>query len=85
MSKYSIDFDPGDDDRLPEWLVCRDDYTVRQVTVSTILFHSPCKEEAETMLEEYRILEQAAEQERFNNQQSEFDMYGDNAMEFDYV
>ena len=73
MSKYSLDFDPGSDDRLPEWLVCREDYTVNQVTVSTVVFHSTSEEEAECMLQEYRYCEQGDEISNFNNQESEFD------------
>ena len=73
MSKYSLDFDPGSDDRLPEWLVCREDYTANQVTVSTVVFHSPSEEAAESMLQEYRYLEQGDEIFNFNNQESEFD------------
>lgn len=73
MSKYSLDFDPGDDDRLPEWLVCREEYTRNQVTVSKVLFHSPSKEEAECVYEEYLISEQGVELALFTNQESEFD------------
>lgn len=73
-SKYSLDFDPGEDDRLPMWIVVRDDYTVRQVTVGTVVFSSPNKEEAECMLEEYQYFERAEyDYNVFNNQESEFD------------
>lgn len=70
MSKYSLDWDCGDDDRLPEWLVCE---TINS-NVARIVFHSTSKEEAECMLEECQYFERAeAEYEMFNNQESEFD------------
>lgn len=83
MSKYSLEY--CTDRELPEWLVVKDVYTARQVTVGEVVFKSFSKEEAEAMFEEYRLLESIAEYERFNNQQSEFDLYGDNATEADYV
>ena len=81
MSKYSLEWDCGDDDRLPEWLVCETISSNVKGSVARIVFHSTCREEAETMLEEFRICEQAAEYEMFNNQQSEWDLYGDFALE----
>ena len=83
MSKYSLEY--CTDRELPEWLVVKDVYTARQVTVGEVVFKSFFKEEAEAMYEELIILERAREFEIFNNQQSEFDLYGDNAMEADYV
>lgn len=85
MSKYSLDFDPGKETRLPEWIVTKDIDSARGVTIGEVIFHSTNKEEAEAFLEECLIAEQAAEWESFNNQQSEWDLYGDNAMEADYV
>ena len=85
MSKYDLWWDCGDDDRLPEWCVCETLVSNEKGSISKIVFHSSSKEEAECMLEELTILEQAAEYEMFNNQQSEFDVYGDNALEADYV
>lgn len=73
MSKYSLDFEPGSDDRLPEWLVCLDVYSAKQVTISKIVFHSTSKDEANTMLDEFRIAEQAEMYELFETQESEFD------------
>ena len=46
-------------------------YTVREG--SRIVFESSSAEEAETMLEEFRICEMAAEAELFSNQSCEFD------------
>lgn len=83
MSKYSLEY--CTDRELPEWLVIEDVYTKNQVTIGKVVFKSSNKEEAECMLEEFQINERAAEYEMFNNQQSEFDVYGDNAMEADYV
>jgi hypothetical protein len=83
MSKYSLEY--CTDRELPEWLVVKDVYTARQVTVGEVVFKSYSREEAEAIFEEYRLLESIAEYERFNNQQSEFDLYGDNATEADYV
>lgn len=62
MSKYSLEY--CTDRALPEWLV---------VSGYAVVFKSSNKEEAECMLEEYRVLEQAAEYEMFHNQESEFD------------
>lgn len=73
MSKYSLHFEPGDDFRQDEWLVCEPIVSNAKGSIQRVLFHSPSKEEAECMLEEYRICEQAAEYEMFNNQESEFD------------
>ena len=73
MSKYSLHFEPGSDDRLDEWLVCEPIVSNEKGSIQRVLFHSPSKEEAECMLEEYRILEQGAEYEMFTNQESEFD------------
>ena len=71
MSKYSLEY--CTDRELPEWLVVKDVYTARQVTVGEVVFKSFFKEEAEAMYEELIILERAREFEIFNNQQSEFD------------
>ena len=71
MSRYSLEY--CTDRELPQWLVIRDEYTARQVTIGAVVFKSFSKEEAETMLEEYRILEQGAEYEFCVNQESEFD------------
>ena len=62
-----------------KWLLTKDVYTVRQVTEAVVIFSSVTKEEVECMLDECQVLEQAAEWERFNNQQTEFELYGDNA------
>ena len=83
MSKYSLEY--CTDRELPEWLVVKEIYTAKQVTVGEVVFKSFTREEAEAIFEELVILEQAAEYDRFNNQQTEFDLYGDNAMEADYV
>mgnify|MGYP003338559374 CR=1 FL=1 len=83
MSKYSLEY--CTDRELPEWLVVKEIYTAKQVSIGEVVFKSFSKEEAECMYDELVILEQAAEYEMFNNQQSEFDLYGDNAMEADYV
>mgnify|MGYP006281022081 CR=1 FL=1 len=83
MSRYSLEF--CTDREIPEWLVIREDYTARQVTVGTVVFKSFSQEEALTMLEEYQIEEQAAEIDYYRDQQCEFDMYGDNATEADYA
>ena len=71
MSKYSLEY--CTDRELPEWLVIKDIYTARQVTVGSVVFKSPVKELAELMLEELQIVEQAEEWELINNQESEFD------------
>ena len=71
MSKYSLEY--CTDRELPEWLVIREEYTARQVTVGAVVFKSFSKEEAETMLEEYQIAEQAAECDLYLNQECEFD------------
>jgi len=73
MSKYDLWFDCGDDDRLPEWCVCETLVSNNKGSISKIVFHSSCREEAETMLEEYQIAEQGAEYSLFTNQESEFD------------
>lgn len=73
MSKYSLDWDCGDDERLPEWLVCELIVSHAKGSISKVVFHSTSKEEAETVYEECLILEQAAEYEMFHNQESEFD------------
>lgn len=83
MSKYSLEY--CTDRELPEWLVIEDVYTKNQVTVGKVVFKSYNEEEAQCMLEEFQINERAAEIDYFNDQQSEFDVYGDNAMEADYV
>lgn len=71
-SKYSLEY--CTDRELPEWLVVKEEYTARQVTVGTVVFKSSNKEEAECMLEECQYFERAeAEYEMFNNQESEFD------------
>lgn len=73
-SKYSLDFDPGKETRLPEWIVTKDVYTARQVTVGEVVFHSTSKEEAEAILEECQYFERMEQEyEMFNNQESEFD------------
>ena len=72
MSKYSLDFDPGSDDRLPEWLVCRFLSGNEKGSISKVVFHSTSKEEAECMYEEYLISEQGEELALFTNQESEF-------------
>ena len=61
MSKYSLEFEPGDDSRQDEWLVCEPIVSNENGAIQRVLFHSSCREEAEWMLEECRILEQAAE------------------------
>ena len=71
MSKYSLEY--CTDRELPEWLVIREEYTARQVTVGAVVFKSFSKEEAECMLEEYQIAEQGAEYDLYTNQESEFD------------
>ena len=71
MSKYSLEY--CTDRELPEWLVIREEYTARQVTVGAVVFKSFSKEEAETMLEEYQIAEQGAEYDLNTNQECEFD------------
>lgn len=69
MSKYSLEY--CTDRELPEWLV---------VCGYRVVFKSPSKEEAECMLQECQYFERAEEEyEIFNNQQSEWDLYGDNA------
>ncbi len=73
MSKYDLWFDCGDDDRLPEWCVCETLVSNSKGSISKIVFHSSSREEAETMLEEYQIAEQAAECDLYLNQESEFD------------
>ena len=73
MSKYDLWFDCGDDDRLPEWCVCETLVSNDRGSISKIVFHSSSREEAETMLEEYQILEQGAEYNLCVNQESEFD------------
>jgi hypothetical protein len=73
MSKYDLWFDCGDDDRLPEWCVCETLVSNDRGSISKIVFHSSSREEAETMLEEYQILEQGAEYSLCVNQESEFD------------
>lgn len=73
MSKYDLWFDCGDDDRLPEWCVCETLVSNSKGSISKIVFHSSCREEAETMLEEYQIAEQGAEYDLYTNQESEFD------------
>lgn len=82
-SKFSIEFENG------KWLLTKDVYTVRQVTEGQVIFSSISKDAVLCLLEECQVLElaeqQAAEWEYFNNQQSEFDLYGDNAVEADYV
>lgn len=71
MSKYSLEY--CTDRELPEWLVIREEYTARQVTVGSVVFKSSSREEAETMLEEFQIEEQAAEIDYFRDQLCEFD------------
>ena len=83
MSKYSLEY--CTDRELPEWLVVKEIYTAKQCTVGEVVFKSFSREEAECMFDELVILERAREFEIFSNQQSEFDLYGDNAMEADYV
>jgi hypothetical protein len=73
MSKYDLWFDCGDDDRLPEWCVCETLVSNSNCSISKIVFHSSSREEAETMLEEYQIAEQAAECDLYLNQECEFD------------
>ena len=73
MSKYSLAFEPGDDDRLPEWVVCELLVSDAKCSISKVVFSSDSQEEAQCVLEEYRICEQAAEYEMFHNQESEFD------------
>ena len=85
MSKYSMDWDCGDDERLPEWLVCETIMSKNGSAIARIVFHSTVEEEAQCMLEELQINEMAAEIDYYRDQQSEFDLYGDNAMEADYV
>lgn len=69
MSKYSLDFEDG------EWVVLERYYSPKQVLVDRIVFKSTSEEEAECMLEEFRICEMAAE----------IDYYRDQVTEFDYV
>lgn len=64
MSKYTLEFFPGDEMRLPEFCVCRG---------HEIVFKSTVEEEAECMLEEFRISEQGAEYDYYLNQLTEFD------------
>jgi hypothetical protein len=71
MSKYSLEYCTDRD--LPEWLVVKEEYTARQVTVGSVVFKSSSKEEAETVLEELQIEELASEMDRYHNQESEFD------------
>lgn len=74
MSKYSLDFDPGSDDRLPEWLVCEPIVSNASGSIQRVVFHSTCKEEAECMLQEYQYFERAeVDYSIFNDQESEFD------------
>ena len=83
MSKYSLEY--CTDRELPQWLVVKDIYTAKQVSVGEVVFKSFSREEAECMFDELVILERAREFEIFNSQQTEFDLYGDNAVEADYV
>ena len=71
MSRYSLEYCTDRD--LPEWLVVKEEYTARQVTVGSVVFKSFSQEEAQTILEEYMIQEQAAEIDYFRNQECEFD------------
>jgi hypothetical protein len=71
VSKYSLEYCTDRD--LPEWLVIRDEYTARQVTIGAVVFKSISREEAETILEEYRIQEMAAEIDYYRDQECEFD------------
>ena len=73
MSKYDLWFDCGDDDRLPEWCVCETLVSNGGGSISKIVFHSSSKEEAETILEEFRICELGAEYDSYYNQLTEFD------------
>ena len=73
MSKYSLEWDCGSDERLPEWLVCETLVSSNGSGVARIVFHSSCREESQTMLEEYQIAEQGAEYDLYVNQESEFD------------
>ena len=72
MSKYSLEYCTDRD--LPEWLVVKEEYTARQVTIGAVVFKSFSKEEAQTMLEELQVLEIAAEYDYFRDQQCEFDI-----------
>jgi hypothetical protein len=71
MSRFSLEYCTDRD--LPEWLVVKEEYTARQVTVGSVVFKSFSQEEAQTILEEYMIQEQAAEIDYFRNQECEFD------------
>ena len=71
MSRYSLEF--CTDRELPEWLVIEERYTARQVTVGAVVFKSFSKEEAECMLEEFRICEQGEQYDQYLHQLSEFD------------
>lgn len=73
MSKYSLEFEPGSDERQDEWLVCEPIVSNAKGAIQRVLFHSPSREEAECMLEEYCYAAMAAEYEMFHNQESEFD------------
>ena len=71
MSRYSLEYCTDRD--LPEWLVVKEEYTARQVTVGSVVFKSFSQEEAQTILEEYMIQEQAAEIDCYRNQLTEWD------------
>jgi hypothetical protein len=73
MSKYDLWWDCGDDDRLPEWCVCETLVSHSKGSISRIVFHSPSKEEAECMLEEFRICEYGDELALLANVESEWD------------
>ena len=63
MSKYSLVYCTDRD--LPEWLVVRGEHDV--------VFKSSVQEEAECILEEFQICEQATEYDLYANQLTEWD------------
>lgn len=71
MSRYSLEY--CTDRELPEWLVIEERYTARQVTIGAVVFKSSSEEEAQAMLEEFRICEMAEEYNRYADQLTEFD------------
>ena len=73
MSKYDLWWDCGDDDRQAEWCVCETLVSNDKGSIARIVFQSSSKEEAECMLEEFRICEQGEEINQYLNQLTEFD------------
>lgn len=73
MSRYSVDFDPGEDDRMAEWIVVEDTEVRNGVTIGRILYRTTDREAAETICQEFMILEAAEEYNSYNDQLTEFD------------